>query len=438
MIKDLDVQIERKEEKIAVIGLGYVGLPIAEAFSHKACVIGFDTNKSKIDKYLNGIDPTCEIGHDRLIASEIKFTYDENDLDGVHFFIVTVPTPVSSDKSPDLSHLEEASKIIGRHIPKGSVVVYESTVYPGVTEGVCAPILEKISGFKCGTDFFVGYSPERINPGDKHHTLKKIVKIVAGMDSQSCEVIANVYKMIAEAGICIADSIKVAEAAKVIENTQRDINIAFINEIAILFHHLDIDLCEVLKCACTKWNFLNFSPGLVGGHCIGVDPYYLAYKANTIGYLPQMILSGRRINDGMGKYVAENIIKQLILAGKKVKGSSVLIMGISFKENVADTRNSKVYEIICHLKEYQVKCLVTDPVADSSEVMDEYDIKLIDVNDAEKVDAIVFAVAHSEFKNVSLNELKKLYKDDQRILIDIKGIFDKKLAEDSGYCYWRL
>ncbi len=430
--------IKNGQENIAVIGLGYVGLPLAVAFSKKAGVIGFDISRKKVEEYKNCIDSTREVGSEKLRGLSINFTHDHNELRKARFHIIAVPTPIAPDRTPDLKPVKGASEIVGKNLQKGSVVVYESTVYPGVTEEVCVPILEKESGLKCGVDFKVGYSPERINPGDKEHTVENIIKIVSGMDDEALDVIAGVYSMVIQAGIYKAESIKVAEAAKVIENSQRDINIAFMNELSIIFNKMGIDTEAVLKAAQTKWNFLRFGPGLVGGHCIGVDPYYLTYRAEELGYHPLVILSGRRINDEMGKYVAENSIKQMIKADKQVKGSKVLVMGITFKENVPDIRNSRVLDIINELKEYGVEVFVHDPEADKDEVVRDYGIELVDLTEKNCYDAIIFCVAHRKFLNTDLDKLKEYYCDDKYVLIDVKSIFNRQEVLNKGFKYWRL
>ena len=431
-------EIKNKKEKLSVIGLGYVGLPLAISFAKKVEVIGFDINKAKVKAYKKGIDVTNEVGNKNLRGTNAFLTSNEEELQKAKFHIISVPTPINSDKTPNLDAVIGASKIVGRNLVKGSIVVYESTVYPGVTEDICSPLLEKESRLRCGIDFKIGYSPERINPGDKVHRLEKIKKVVSGMDEETLDIVAKVYGLIIEAGIYKAESIKVAEAAKVIENAQRDINIAFMNELSIIFNKLGIDTQAVLRAASTKWNFLQFTPGLVGGHCIGVDPYYLTYKAEQIGYHSQIILAGRKINDDMGKYVAENTLKQLIKVDRQIKGCIVLVMGITFKENCPDIRNSKVIDIINELKEYGIEIKVVDPLAEESEVQSEYGIKLSKLEDVTNIDAIIFAVPHEKFKNISLKDLKKIYKDDKLVLIDIKGMFDKKKAEDLNYLYWRL
>ena len=382
-------KILRNQVKISVIGLGYVGMPIAVAFAKKADVIGFDLNEQKIKLYKSGIDPTNEIGNEQIKETTVEFTSDESKLKEAKFHIVAVPTPINSDKTPDLFPVEEASRIVGRNLIEGSIVVYESTVYPGVTEGICVSILEKESGLKCGVDFKIGYSPERINPGDKVHTLENIIKIVSGMDDESLDEIAKVYELVIEVGVHRAGSIKVAEAAKVVENSQRDINIAFMNELAMVFDRMGIDTKEVVDAMNTKWNALKFYPGLVGGHCIGVDPYYFVYEAEKLGYHSQIILSGRKINDGMGKFVADTIIKKLILANKVVKQSKIVILGITFKENTPDTRNSKVVDIIESLREYGIEPIVVDPEADAVEAKHEYGIDLVNIKDIKDVDCVV-------------------------------------------------
>lgn len=429
-----------KREKLALVGLGYVGMPIAVAFAKQIDVIGYDLNEEKISLYKAGSDPTNEVGDEAIRETTVKFTADENSLDAAKFFIVAVPTPVNPDHTPDLTPVEGASHIVGRHLSPGSIVVYESTVYPGVTEDICIPILEEESDLKCGVDFKVGYSPERINPGDKEHRLETITKIVSGMDSGSLEEIANVYELVIDAGVHRAESIKVAEAAKVIENSQRDINIAFMNELSIIFHKMGIDTKEVLKAAGTKWNFLNFTPGLVGGHCIGVDPYYLTHKAEQLGYHSQIILSGRRINDDMGKYVAENLVKRLIANSVPVKDAKVGIFGFTFKEDCPDIRNTKVIDIVEELREYGIEPQIFDPVADNSEIEKFYEVKTASFGDIEDLDAVVVAVGHNELKKMELSEWEKLFgsRSDARIFFDIKGIYRKQEAEDAGFDYWRL
>lgn len=430
-----------KTDKISIVGLGYVGMPIAVAFAKKIDVIGFDLNTKKIEMYKSGIDPTNEVGHEIIKNTTVEFTSDESKLKEAKFHIVAVPTPINSDKTPDLSPVEGASRIVGRNLAKGSIVVYESTVYPGVTEDICIPILEKESGLKCGIDFKVGYSPERINPGDKVHRLENITKIVSGMDEESLEEIAKVYELVIEVGVHKAGSIKVAEAAKVVENSQRDINIAFMNELAMVFDRMGIDTNEVVEAMNTKWNALKFTPGLVGGHCIGVDPYYFVYEAEKLGYHSQIILSGRKINDGMGKFIADAIIKKLILANKVVSQAKVVILGLTFKENTPDTRNSKVVDIIKNLKEYGIEPIIVDPEADAEEAKNEYGIDLDKLDDIHDADCLVFAVAHDEFKNLTWEQMDGLfgnYDNNEKVIIDIKSILDKKIIEYNGYSYWRL
>lgn len=430
-----------KKEKLAVIGLGYVGMPLAVTFAKKVDVIGFDLNKSKIEQYKSGVDPTNEVGNEVIKQTTVDFTYDEARLKEAKFHIVAVPTPINSDKTPDLAPVEGASTIVGRNLTKGSIVVYESTVYPGVTEDICIPILEKESGLKCGLDFRVGYSPERINPGDRVNTLEKIIKIVSGIDNETLEEIAGVYELVIEAGVHRASSIKVAEAAKVVENSQRDINIAFMNELAMVFDRMNIDTKEVIEAMNTKWNALKFYPGLVGGHCIGVDPYYFVYEAEKLGYHSQIILSGRKINDGMGEFVADAIIKKLILANKVVKQAKVVILGITFKENTPDSRNSKVVDIIKNLKEYGINPVVVDPEADYKETKREYGIDLTNIKAIQDADCLVLAVAHNVFKEMSLEELDSLFgnmNNKEKVLIDIKSILNRSEVEEKGYSYWRL
>ena len=427
------------EEKLSLVGLGYVGMPIAVAFARKIKVVGFDLNEKKIELYKSGIDPTNEVGNDTIKETTVAFTADPSKLREAKFHIVAVPTPVNDDHTPDLTPVEGASRILGQNLTKGSIIVFESTVYPGVTEEVCVPILEKESGLKCGVDFKIGYSPERINPGDKVHRLETITKIVSGMDEETLEEIANVYELVVEAGVYRAESIKVAEAAKVIENSQRDINIAFMNELSIIFNKMGIDTQSVLKAAGTKWNFLKFYPGLVGGHCIGVDPYYLTYKAEQMGYHSQIILSGRRINDDMGKYVAESLVKNLIKADIPVKNAKVAILGFTFKENCPDTRNTKVIDIYKELGEYGITPIVVDPAADADEAKRLYGITFGTMEDVKDMDAVLVAVAHHAFRDLKKEDIDKLYnaKNGQKVLLDIKGLFDRKDYKD-GYLYWRL
>ena len=431
-------QLVSKGEKLSLVGLGYVGMPIAVAFAKKINVIGFDLNEKKIALYKNGIDPTHEVGDAAIKDSAVEFTADETKLREAKFHIVAVPTPVNDDHTPDLTPVEGASRILGRNLTRGSVVVFESTVYPGVTEDVCVPILEKESGLQCGVDFKIGYSPERINPGDKFHRLETITKIVSGMDEETLDCVAKVYELVVDAGVHRAESIKVAEAAKVIENSQRDINIAFMNELSIIFNKMGIDTQSVLKAAGTKWNFLKFYPGLVGGHCIGVDPYYLTYKAEMLGYHSQIILSGRRINDDMGKYVAENCVKNLIAADKAVKNARVAILGFTFKENCPDTRNSKVYDIVKELREYGIEPLIADTQADAAEARALYGVEFAKMSDIKDMDAVILAVAHTEFASLTMEQMDKFFGTGKKVLLDLKGLLNRKEYEVAEYNYWRL
>ena len=435
-------RIKNGEEKLSLVGLGYVGMPIAVAFAKKGIkVIGYDLNEAKIELYKSGVDPTKEVGDEAIKATMVQFTSDEKDLRKAKFHIVAVPTPVNLDHTPDLTPVIGASEIVGRNLTKGSIVVYESTVYPGVTEDICIPILEKQSGLKCGIDFKVGYSPERINPGDKVHRLENIRKIVSGMDEQSLEEIKNVYDIVIEVGTYPVSSIKTAEAVKVVENSQRDINIAFMNELAMVFDKMGIDTNEVVDGMNTKWNALGFRPGLVGGHCIGVDPYYFTYEAEKLGYHSQIILNGRIVNDSMGKYVADAAIKKMIAAGQAPKKSKVVILGLTFKENCPDTRNSKVDDIIKRLNEYGIEPVVVDPWASERDAMHEYGVKLTKLSDVKNADCVIVAVAHNEFKALSLDDIKKLYKtcnDGEKVLIDVKGIYKVADLKASGMSYWRL
>ena len=433
---DLYSKLINKEEKLSLVGLGYVGMPIAVAFARKLNVVGFDLNAKKIELYKSGVDPTHEVGNEVISKTTVEFTSDETKLREAKFHIVAVPTPVNDDHTPDLTPVEGASTILGRNLTKGSVVVFESTVYPGVTEEVCVPILEKESGLKCGVDFKIGYSPERINPGDKVHRLETITKIVSGMDDETLECVAKVYELVVEAGVHRAESIKVAEAAKVIENSQRDINIAFMNELSIIFSKIGIDTKSVLEAAGTKWNFLKFFPGLVGGHCIGVDPYYLTYKAEMLGYHSQVILAGRRINDYMGKYVAENCVKSLIAADKPVKSAKVAIIGFTFKENCPDTRNSKVFDIVKELNEYGISPQIVDPVADAAEAKSIYNVEFSDMDSICSMDAVIIAVAHDEFKSLTKERIDKFFGDGKKVLLDVKGVLNPKEYRD--YVFWRL
>ena len=428
------------KEKLSLVGLGYVGMPIAVAFARKIKVVGFDLNEKKIELYKNGIDPTNEVGNDVIKNTTVEFTADPAKLREAKFHIVAVPTPVNDDHTPDLSPVEGASRLLGQNLTKGSIIVFESTVYPGVTEDVCVPILEKESGLKCGVDFKIGYSPERINPGDKVHRLETITKIVSGMDEETLDVVAKVYELVVEAGVYRAESIKVAEAAKVIENSQRDINIAFMNELSIIFNKMGIDTKAVLEAAGTKWNFLKFFPGLVGGHCIGVDPYYLTYKAEELGYHSQIILAGRRINDDMGKYVAEALVKNLIKADIAVKGAKVAILGFTFKENCPDTRNTKVIDIYKELGEYGIVPVVVDPAADAEEAKRLYGIDFETMDAVKDMDAVLVAVAHEQFLTLDKETVSGFFspKHSQKVFMDIKGLFDRKEYLTEDYIYWRL
>lgn len=422
--------------KIGVVGLGYVGLPLAVAFGEQQSVIGYDKNSTRIEELVKGWDRTGEVSKEGLSNTKIEFTADSSKLQLCDFIIVAVPTPVDEAKIPDLTPLVSASEVVGENLKKGSIVVYESTVYPGTTEEVCLPILERSSGLTCGKDFFIGYSPERINPGDKQHTFKNIVKVVSGQDSQTLHQIAEVYGQVVNAGLHLSPSIKVAEAAKVIENTQRDLNIALMNELSIIFSKLGIDTQDVLEASATKWNFLKFSPGLVGGHCIGVDPYYLTYKAEQVGYHPQVILAGRRINDGMGQFIATTLVKQMILNGKSVQGSKVAVLGLSFKENVPDLRNSKVIDVISELKEYGIHVEVSDPIVSDQEAERIYGIQLVPFDSLQEADAIVLAVPHTDFQKLGWSGLvSKLTHNG--ILIDVKGLLPKNECPSDVY-YWRL
>lgn len=436
-------KLVNKEEKLALVGLGYVGMPIAVAFAKRGLnVIGFDLNKAKIDLYKSGVDPTKEVGDDVIKNTTLEFTSDPAKLKEAKYIIVAVPTPVNADHTPDLKPVIGASEIVGKNLSKGSIVVFESTVYPGVTEDVCMPIIEKESGLKCGVDFKMGYSPERINPGDKVHRLENIHKIVSGMDAESLEEIKNVYDLVIEVGTHPVSNIKTAEAVKVVENSQRDINIAFMNELAMVFDRMGIDTNEVVDGMNTKWNALGFRPGLVGGHCIGVDPYYFTYEAEKLGYHSQIILNGRMVNDGMGKYVADSAIKQMILAGKSPKKSNVVILGLTFKENCPDTRNSKVDDIIKRLAEFEIKPIVVDPWASERDAMHEYGVTLTKLADVKDADCVIVAVAHNEFRALSLNDIKALFRNDsadnEKVLIDVKGLYKVADLNASGMKWWRL
>lgn len=435
-------KLKAGEENLALVGLGYVGMPIALAFAKEGInVIGFDLNDAKIKTYQSGVDPTNEVGDEAIKNTTVHFTSDENKLDEAKFYIVAVPTPVNQDHTPDLTPVVGASEIVGRHLTKGSIVVFESTVYPGVTEDVCVPVLEKESGLKCGIDFKVGYSPERINPGDKVHRLENIRKIVSGMDQESLQEIKNVYDLVIKVGTYPVSTIKTAEAVKVVENSQRDINIAFMNELAMVFDRMGIDTNEVVDGMNTKWNALGFRPGLVGGHCIGVDPYYFTYEAEKLGYHSQIILNGRIVNDSMGAYVADAAIKQMIDAGQAPKKSKVVILGLTFKENCPDTRNSKVDDIIKQLHTYGILPTVVDPWASEKDAMNEYGVKLSKLEDVCDADCVIVAVAHNEFKSLGIQGIKKLFKteeDSEKVLIDVKGLYTVEELKKSGLRWWRL
>ena len=435
-------KLVNKEESLALVGLGYVGMPIAHAFAKKGLnVIGFDLNKAKIELYKSGIDPTNEVGNEEIAKTKIQFTSDEADLKKAKFHIVAVPTPVNTDHTPNLAPVIGASEIVGRNLTKGSIVVYESTVYPGCTEDVCIPILERESGMKCGVDFKIGYSPERINPGDKVHRLENIHKIVSGMDEESLKEIKAVYDLVIEVGTHPVSNLRTAEAVKVVENSQRDINIAFMNELAMVFDRMDIDTNEVVDGMNTKWNALGFRPGLVGGHCIGVDPYYFTYEAEKLGYHSQIILNGRIVNDSMGAYVADAAVKKMIEADQAPKHSKVVILGLTFKENCPDTRNSKVDDIIKQLNTYAINPIVVDPWASERDAKEEYGVTLTDLKDVKDADCVIVAVAHNEFKALSIADIDKLFKNvpnDKKVLIDVKGLYSVDDLKASGMKWWRL
>lgn len=435
-------KLVNKQETLALVGLGYVGMPIAHAFAKKGLnVIGFDLNAAKIELYKSGIDPTMEVGDEEIKNTKIQFTSDESELKMAKFIIVAVPTPVNTDHTPDLTPVIGASEIVGRNLTKGSIVVYESTVYPGCTEDVCIPILEKESGLKCGVDFKIGYSPERINPGDKVHRLENIHKIVSGIDEESLQEIKAVYDLVIEVGTHPVSNLRTAEAVKVVENSQRDINIAFMNELAMVFDRMDIDTNEVVDGMNTKWNALGYRPGLVGGHCIGVDPYYFTYEAEKLGYHSQIILNGRIVNDSMGAFVADKAVKKMIETGQAPKKSKVVILGLTFKENCPDTRNSKVDDIIKQLNTYGIEPTVVDPWASERDAMHEYGVKLTPIEDVGDADCVIVAVAHNEFKALSLTDIKKLFKDGpdgEKVLIDVKGLYKVEDLKASGMQWWRL
>ena len=430
--------LSTKKEKIAVVGLGYVGLPLAVHLSRHFDVVGYDYKASRVDELNAGRDRTLEVSDEEMATAAVLYTNDPAMLSECRLIIVAVPTPIDQYRIPDLTPLQSASETTGRHMAKGSCVVFESTVYPGATEEVCVPILEKMSGLTFGTDFTVGYSPERINPGDKVHTVDKITKIVSGSDPATAALLEKVYGSVVKAGIHVAPSLKVAEAAKVIENTQRDLNIALMNELAMIFDIMGIDTMAVLAAAGTKWNFLPFRPGLVGGHCIGVDPYYLTFKAESIGYHPEMILAGRRINDGMGKYVAERLVKLMIQEGKQINHTRVGVLGITFKEDVPDLRNTRVTDIIAELRDYGIEVLVHDPLADPEEAKAYYDVSLKSMADLEGVDALVVAVGHKIYQDMGLVKLAELCNSGRAVIVDVKSTFDPEAAHQKGIVYWRL
>lgn len=436
---DLAQRIKDKKDKIALVGLGYVGMPIAIEFAKQNIdVIGFDINEEKVEKYKNGIDPTNEVGDDAIKNTKVEFTSDESKLDEAKFFIVAVPTPINEDKTPNLKPVESATETVAKHISKGSVVVFESTVYPGVTEDVCVPIIEKISGLKCGEDFKVGYSPERINPTDKVHTLKNITKIVSGCDEESLECIKDIYDLVVDDTYPVS-SIKTAEAIKVVENSQRDINIAFMNELAMVFDKMDINTNEVIDGMNTKWNALGFKPGLVGGHCIGVDPYYFIYEAENLGYHSQIVLSGRKVNDGMGEFIGNTIIEKIKQAGIDVESAKVAVLGLSFKENCPDLRNTKVVDIINVLNENEITPKVVDSYVDKEIVEEKLGLKIESLNNIKDMNCVIFAVAHDEYKDLSIDEIDNMFDDNQKkVLIDVKGIFDQDKMEERGFTYWSL
>ena len=442
MSEDICKKIIEKKSNLAVVGLGYVGMPIAVAFADRGVdVIGYDSNEEKINLYKNGVDPTNEVGDDTIKSTDVIFTANEKELEKASFVIVAVPTPVNLDHTPNLEPVENASTTIGKNLSKGTIVVYESTVYPGVTEDVCIPILERESGLKCGIDFKVGYSPEKINPGDKEHTLNNIKKIVSGINEECCQEIKNVYDIVIDAGTYPVSSIKTAEAIKVVENSQRDINIAFMNELAMVFDRMGIDTNEVVDGMNTKWNALGFRPGLVGGHCIGVDPYYFTYEAEKLGYHSQIILNGRIVNDSMGSYVADMAIKKMIEAGQAPSKSRVAIMGITFKENCPDVRNSKVNDIIKHLREFGIEPIVTDACASFEDAYRGYGVRLVPWEEVTNVDCMIIAFAHQEYKELPLEEIHEKYRGmdgEKHVLVDVKGVYNVNELEESDLIWWRL
>ncbi len=432
-------ELKEKRSPVALVGLGYVGLPLAVALSNYFQVIGFDVSEERVRELAAGRDRTGEVEDEKLAQCSVEFTSDPAMIERAGVVVVAVPTPIDKFRQPDLGHVSSASILVGKHLRKGAVVVYESTVYPGLTEDFCIPLLEQHSGLTCGKDFFVGYSPERINPGDKQHTLESIVKVVSGQDQATTELLAEFYGTVVKAGVHRASSIKVAEAAKVIENTQRDLNIALMNELSLIFDRMDIDTQEVLEAAGTKWNFLHFTPGLVGGHCIGVDPYYLTFKAESLGFHPQVILAGRRINDHMGKYVAEAAIKKLNRSGSCLSSARVAVLGLTFKENVPDLRNTRVIDVITELREYSVEVLVHDPAADKEEAKREFGLDLCRKEDLRDLDAVILCVPHKEYAQLTPDEILSWFTDAKRaLLLDIKGMLDSKAMTAAGISYWRL
>ncbi|SKA80278.1 nucleotide sugar dehydrogenase [Desulfobaculum bizertense] len=432
-------ELKSKKTPLAVVGLGYVGLPLAVALAEHFSVIGFDISDQRVKELSEGIERTGEVEPERLKAAPVEFTSDPKDLSRAGLVIVAVPTPIDANRRPEIRPVTGATRTVGQNMSKGTVVVYESTVYPGLTEEICVPILEQESGMEYGTDFFVGYSPERINPGDKVHTLESIIKVVAGQDEATADLLCKVYASVVKAGVHRASSIRVAEAAKVIENTQRDLNIALMNELAHIFDRMDIDTLEVLEAAGTKWNFLNFRPGLVGGHCIGVDPYYLTFKAEEMGFHPQVILAGRNINDHMGKWVAEKLIKKLIAEGCLIKGARIGVLGLTFKENVPDLRNTKVVDIIHELKEYGTEILVHDPLADKAEAVHEYGLTLSELSEFKDLDGLILAVSHEDYKKLDSKDLAACFRNPEHgVFFDLKGIRDKEDINAAGLKYWRI
>lgn len=435
-------KVVNREAPLSIVGLGYVGMPIGISFAKHVDVIGYDNNPNKIEKYHKGIDPTKEVGDDVIKSTSLRFTDDPAELKKALFHIVAVPTPINQDKTPNLDPVTSATRTVGQNLTKGAIVVYESTVYPGVTEDICIPILEEESGLKHGMDFTVGYSPERINPGDKVHTLENITKIISASTEEALDEIAKVYEIVIKAGVHRASSMKVAEAAKVVENSQRDINIAFMNELAMALDRMEIDSKDVIDAMDTKWNALGFTPGLVGGHCIGIDPYYFVYEAENLGYHSQLIKAGRRINDGMGEFIADKAIKQLIVTGKTPIEANVVILGLTFKEHTPDTRNSKVADIIDRLAEYEIKPTIVDPWADAEEVTKQYGLELTELKDINNADCIILAVAHDEFKALNIDEIDDLFNskldNKQKSIVDVKSALNKDAISAKGYTYWRL